>query len=605
MKKAYSIVIAVVLLFVLISGGIPDLQANVSADTLEQPDPVAWWTFDDAENLGNDSSGNNNHLFGIGAPSAVAEGKYGGAVYLNGASAMTAQLGERGDFVDEIARTTGKITIGYWYKATREDVAAFNAATDWRRVISKGSDWGVTGGFVSINNPDDPANPTVFYSNTFCDYDTGAGDPGTPNVNPLVHQFTGDWTFIAFTIDTVAQATSYYINGELVCTYTREFNPLIITAHLNFSNLTRPLAFGASYRPDVGPEGDLLQPYIGSIDQACVYNSILTADQITYVMNNHPAADPDPTSTPTPTPDENVLGDLPLKAVAWWTFDDAKFLGKDSSGNNNHLVAAGGPKAITGGKFSGAVYLDGSSAMTSQLGETGDFIDKIYSDTGMMTLMYWYKVTKDDIQTFDTTDYWPWRRIVSKGCDWETKYVGGFTSINNPDSITSPTVFYSNTYCDYDTGAGDPGKPNVNPVANQFTGDWTFIAFTMDSVNNTTSYYINGELVCAYTGQHVPPVILGKINFSNLHRAFAFGANYSKNNGADVFSQSYTGSIDQAGVFDTVLTQEQIKFCMNNMQSGNPQTGEGSMTVTLYAAMFAAAAVLAALMLGKKARRTV
>ncbi len=272
------------------------------------------------------------------------------------------------------------------------------------------------------------------------------------------------------------------------------------------------------------------------------------------------------------TPAERVFAanEMP-KPVAWWTFDDAEKLGKDSSGNNNHLVAAGGPKAITGGKFSGAVYLDGSSAMTSQLGETGDFIDKIYSDTGMMTLMYWYKVTKDDIQTFDTTDYWPWRRIVSKGCDWETKYVGGFTSINNPDSITSPTVFYSNTYCDYDTGAGDPGKPNVNPVANQFTGDWTFIAFTMDSVNNTTSYYINGELVCAYTGQHVPPVILGKINFSNLHRAFAFGANYSKNNGADVFSQSYTGSIDQAGVFDTALTKEQILRYMNGLPGDEPE----------------------------------
>ena len=71
-------------------------------------------------------------------------------------------------------------------------------------------------------------------------------------------------------------------------------------------------------------------------------------------------------------------------------------------------------------------------------------------------------------------------------------------------------------------------------------------------------------------------------------------------NGAEVFNQCYIGKIDEAGIFDTVLTSDQVKHYMNNGYNpdGAPATADGAVTAMAVTAVMAGAA----LVIGKKKR---
>lgn len=51
--------------------------------------PVAWYDFEDAENLGKDKSGNGNDLISLGTPEQVEEGPSGNAVFFDGLALST------------------------------------------------------------------------------------------------------------------------------------------------------------------------------------------------------------------------------------------------------------------------------------------------------------------------------------------------------------------------------------------------------------------------------------------------------------------------------------------------------------------------------------
>lgn len=253
--------------------------------------------------------------------------------------------------------------------------------------------------------------------------------------------------------------------------------------------------------------------------------------------------------------------------LAWYTFDDPENLGADTSGNDNHLQPKGSPAYREEGMYGGCLYLDGNSAMIAEKDAvTGaDFIDTLQDTTRQFTLTYWFKATREDIVGFDANTMW--RRIVSNGCDWQAGGEnGGFTFINNPDNAVNPSVFYSNPMVEYDNGTFDPAQFTANTP---FTEDWTFIAIAVDAATNTIEYYINGILMATV----IPKLPAGAtgLQFANMACAFAFGADYYVSGGTETFFQPYKGALDQAGVFDTVLSAEDILFVM-----GNRQEEEGS-----------------------------
>ncbi|MBO2517018.1 MAG: hypothetical protein CW338_07065 [Clostridiales bacterium] len=117
-------------------------------------DPVvlAHYTFDDAENLGADSSGNGNDLVRRINPDAISavEGMDGGAVYFAGNAGMIAADTANNDFIDVFSDADGSnsITVSFYAKA--------DLANMWMDGYYRVVDCGINGneaGFSMVINP--------------------------------------------------------------------------------------------------------------------------------------------------------------------------------------------------------------------------------------------------------------------------------------------------------------------------------------------------------------------------------------------------------------------------------------------------------------------
>lgn len=110
----------------------------------EAPALVAYFTFDNAENLGADASGNGNDLVQAINPDGIqaVEGISGGAVYFSGTSGLIAKDDANNDFIDTL--TTKSLTISYWAKVDIE-----KAGNGQRRPVDEGIN-GSAEGFTSV-----------------------------------------------------------------------------------------------------------------------------------------------------------------------------------------------------------------------------------------------------------------------------------------------------------------------------------------------------------------------------------------------------------------------------------------------------------------------
>lgn len=121
------------------------LALPVVAEEATDPVLLAYYTFDDAENLGKDASANGNDLVHIVNPDGIeaVEGHVGGAVYFHGESGMTTFDGvATDDFIDRNGNTS--ITIAFWAKLDLE-----NAKGDNMRAVDKGIN-GSAEGFTNV-----------------------------------------------------------------------------------------------------------------------------------------------------------------------------------------------------------------------------------------------------------------------------------------------------------------------------------------------------------------------------------------------------------------------------------------------------------------------
>ena len=114
----------------------------VHAEEAAAPALLAYFTFDDAENLGADASGNGNDLVKAINPDGIqaVEGVKGGAAYFGGTSGLLAKDDANNDFMDTYE---GKaFTVSFWAKVDIE-----NARTGNSRAVDhgiNGSDFGFT-----------------------------------------------------------------------------------------------------------------------------------------------------------------------------------------------------------------------------------------------------------------------------------------------------------------------------------------------------------------------------------------------------------------------------------------------------------------------------
>ncbi len=563
--------------------------------------PIAKYTFDDPQNLGADSSGNGNHLQSLGGVSANAEGVSLGSVYFDGNGALVATPDAAGtDFVDALQTTTGQITLTYWYKATKEDIAGFDPNAHWRRIVSNGMQWDGYAGFTIINNPDNTAAPNVFYSNLAVEYNTPnyAGNHFAANIG-----FNEGWNFVAVTMDSAKNEARYYVNGDIVLV---QYAALPAGAtNIQFASPAAAFSLGCAYMP--GIENPYFQSYKGSLDEVMIFSEVLTSAEVIHYMNQRAEipeepdpTEPDPTepdpTEPQPTePAENQrpVADGRPNPIGWYTFDDAAKPGADLSGNGNDLTALGNPVINTTGVHGGSVWFDGVSALAATAGAGGvDFVDALQDTTGQFSIAYWFKATDSDIAGFDANT--TWRRIVSNGMVWDGQ--GGFTVINNPDNMEDPQVFYSNPFVEFNNGALAAEQFGADTP---YTQDWVFAVITVDTAANKVCYYVNGKLAATLTPT-VPAGATG-LRFANTNWPLTFGAVHMPGLETPYF-QSYKGALDEAMVFDCALTAEDVAYFMNYYNS-DPPADTGDNVTALFAALIAAPLAMAALVVCSKRLR--
>lgn len=241
MKKVYrkSVCIAASAML-LLSGATQSAQAGL----------IGLYQFDDASNLGKDTSGNNNDATDHGA-TFTSSGYQGGAAYFDGASFLRAAI-------DANPSVLPQMTWGAWIKS---DVGGTDPI---RQVLS--TDNGGYDRSLGIDNRGGGGTSLSAF--------TGSGVVGS-GVAPS----TSQWTFIAATYDQSINSMTLYVSSQ---------------------SSTVTTSFGSSQTFfDIGNNPQVGEYFNGEIDNVFVYDQALTAGQIATVQSNgFPAATavPEPSS---------------------------------------------------------------------------------------------------------------------------------------------------------------------------------------------------------------------------------------------------------------------------------------------------------------------
>jgi hypothetical protein len=159
-------------------------------------DLIGLYTYDDAANLGKDSSGKGNNLVGAyGAPTGVA-GKFGGGMDLNGNAALVSPTG----YVNGLPTGTSSYTIASWINP---DTAGGNGAGG---IVGWGY-YGYQNLVVALRMNGDTQLHNYWWANDLTanagsDLTAGAGNAG--------------WHFVAATFDVTTGTNAIYIDGAEV-----------------------------------------------------------------------------------------------------------------------------------------------------------------------------------------------------------------------------------------------------------------------------------------------------------------------------------------------------------------------------------------------------
>ena len=224
------------------------VAALLAATLMPQPANaalIALYQFDDATNLGLDTSGAGNHAANTGV-FGVAAGYQGGAGLFAGQSWLTAPVN-----VNIAVRPS--LTWGAWAKTTA------NSAGN-RTVLSSDD-----GGYDRQISLDARGGWSAFTGNSIL----GSG----------VQASSTDWTFLAAVYDDAAHRMTFYVDGQAVSTST---------------------SFGASRISfAIGRNPTFTEFFQGEIDNVFVYDEALSADRIAQIRSTGfatvaPSAVPEP-----------------------------------------------------------------------------------------------------------------------------------------------------------------------------------------------------------------------------------------------------------------------------------------------------------------------
>ena len=157
---------------------------------------------------------------------------------------------------------------------------------------------------------------------------------------------------------------------------------------------------------------------------------------------------------------------LPAGTAAFYQFNNPANLGQDSGPNgNNLLTASGSPAFSSGGKFGGALYLNGAST----LGDSSSFPTGVPQSGSSYTIALWEK----NNGSVNTGGFVGWGNAGAN--------LGNNFRFNGANQLDN--YWYGNDW----TVSG----LSTNPM----DGNWHFVAVTWDSTSHLQTMYVDGTQV--------------------------------------------------------------------------------------------------------------
>ena len=305
----------------LLLGGVLLLQTKTFAAPGDGP--VVQYSFEDASNLGKDSSSAGNNATNNRVTQTL--GRVGKAAHFNGSNAAL----DLSAHASKLNLTEG--TVSFWAKADA-DAPDFSSILAWGTSSPDGStyDWG----YIWLGNE------TYWYPDellSFANASRGVGDPYRAFdevTRPDTFYKDGKWHSYTVTMDS-AKKLWLYIDGEPQTNYKngQSLTPFFLSHNNNKISIWYHHLYSAG--------GKFFK---WAIDEFKIYNYARTAAQIKadYEQEANPVS-------------------LEAKLVAQYSFEDANNLWKDSSSVANHATNNGVTQTL--GRVGKAGYFDGSSKL--------------------------------------------------------------------------------------------------------------------------------------------------------------------------------------------------------------------------------------------------
>ena len=276
---------------------------------------IAYYSFDDAQNIGRDFSkyGNDAHVLGFTESPYQAAGKVGGAANF----AVAGDAAQKRLSADPQAHNTlseQSFTISYWMKGA-EDTYTVTANNAY--VIHKGSFNRNSGGFGRWFGVQLSQNGNLNFA---IDDDVTKTDN---NVNRTAQNlFNNEWNHIVATRDFENKTTSIYVNGVRV----------------GFVENIKTVAIGEDNRPlEIGNSAEN-KSYRDQLDELKIYNYALSTEDVARLFAHHV---PTAKAIPVHPLHESVGVDFTQVTLEWEGNEDKYNLYIGDSPNQLNLVAEG------------------------------------------------------------------------------------------------------------------------------------------------------------------------------------------------------------------------------------------------------------------------
>jgi hypothetical protein len=337
------------------------------------------------------------------------------------------------------------------------------------------------------------------------------GHWGSPDMGWNGNPATNEWHHLVYTYDGVT--TRVYDNGVL-----KNSRAVALNTHAGF-----PINLASQNSTNGTPPGTLDggNRLSGAIGAVRVHDGVLNAAAI---LNNfqQDAAFYGAVAPPPPPP--------PTGLVSLWRFDESADVGNDSMARNNDLTAQGNAAYTAGGKYGGAVALDGAGDMLDRATFPADLPigDEAY------TVAAWFQADNPRVGP-DA------RGIIGWG-----NYGGG-------RQVNALRLAGDNGFAHYWWGA-DLAASDAQVGAHDVDvddGQWHHIAATYDPLTGQRTLYLNGQLL-AQDSPGPNGAAAGN---------FAIGRTCITCQGGEFFD----GMLDDVAAFDMALSAAQV----NSIMTGN------------------------------------